>query len=57
MKADMSFLGLNRPEYIPLPELALSELVWSVFPSELRAAAKELSPRGLAFGANIDTAV
>ena len=34
MTSDASFLGLNRPEYIPSRELFISELVWSLTPSK-----------------------
>lgn len=47
---DMSFFGLNRPEYVPLPELALSELIWSTVPDSLKEPVRNLSTRGLAYG-------
>ncbi|WP_420557645.1 hypothetical protein [Roseovarius sp.] len=31
MAKDISFLGLNRPEYPPLRELFMSELAWSIY--------------------------
>lgn len=50
--SDMSFLGLNRPEYVPSPDLALTELVWSAMGGEAREVLKKIAPKGIAFGAN-----
>ena len=47
---DMSFFGFNRPEYIPTPELALSELAWSLVPQNIVQERRSLAPRGVAFG-------
>lgn len=48
---DMSFFGLNRPEYIPATELFMSEVAWSVASEESRKAISDaLAPNGLAFG-------
>ena len=52
---DMSFFGFNRPEYIPTPELALSELAWSLVPPSVIQELRSSAPRGIAFGSRGNT--
>lgn len=48
---DMSFFGLNRPEYVPATELFMAELAWSVTSDDVRKAiSASIAPDGLAFG-------
>lgn len=48
---DMSFFGLNRPEYIPATELFMSEAAWSLATEKSRKQlGLTLAPNGLAFG-------
>lgn len=49
-RKDFSFFRLNRPEYLPTAELALSELVWSGLPSGKVAGFKRDHPNGFFFG-------
>ena len=46
----MSFFGLNRPEYVPAPELALAELAWSLTSPTIQKQLREFAPKGVAFG-------
>ncbi|WP_125182719.1 hypothetical protein [Minwuia thermotolerans] len=47
---DMSFLGLNRPQYVPSPELFVSELAWSLVDDTARQAlASGDAKNGLAY--------
>lgn len=44
---DMSFFGLNRPEYIPAPEIFMAELAWKLVGEKVR---KEILDNGRFFG-------